>query len=330
MTDYKLPTIDLFNDEVLSEGAYKKKCDKSTVAPIRMILNSLQDREGVMDLPIAIGATVSNEPFMVDLRKMRHLLVGGASGTGKSVCLHTILTSLFFNELPSKLKLVLIDPKHCELDIYQKLENHYLAKLPGDDESVVTSADKAVVVLSSLCLEMEERFMRLKAANVRNLKDYNKVIRESIANSDEGNHEMPYIVVVIDEYSDLVAAKGNMVEDYIIRLAQRGHVAGIHIILSTQRISCDFITGKLKANFPSRIAFRVFSGADSRTLIDREGAELLKVYGDMLFYINGQIERVQGVFIDSSEIERLCDFISRQLAPTGPYLLPKLNHKHCD
>ena len=281
------------------------------------LLSSTKFQESDMELPMAIGRTISNKVLMADLSKMRHLLLAGATGIGKSVCLHSIITSLLFKKQPSELKFVLIDPKHCEFCVYQKLENHYLAKLPGDNEPIVTDAGKALGVLSSLCLEMENRFNRLMSAKVRNIREYNNKCR------DDGNREMPYFVVVIDEYSDLVGAKGNVVEEHIIRLAQRAHAVGIHLILATQRISYGFITGKLKANFPARIAFRTLINADSRTILDKDGAQLLKGNGDMLFSINSQTDRVQGAFIAPSETERLCDYINKQTAQSGPYLLPE-------
>lgn len=298
---------------------FEVRNEKSRPVNIRSLLSSTKFLENNMKLPIAIGRTISNEVLMADLCKMLHLLVAGATGTGKSVCLHTFITSLLFKKLPSELKLVLIDPKQCEFGVYRELEGHYLAKLTGDNEPIVTDADKALDVLSSLCIEMEDRFNRLVSAKVRNIKEYKKKCR------DDGNREMPYIVVVIDEYSDLVAAKGKAIEDIIIRLAQRAHAVGIHLILSTQRPSCNIITGRLKANFPARIAFRVSTSTDSRTILDREGAQLLRGNGDMLFSINSQIDRVQGVFIAPSETERLCNYIHQQPKPSGSYLLPVTN-----
>lgn len=298
---------------------FEVRNEKSQPVNIRTLLSSPKFQKNNMELPIAIGETFLNKVLMTDLCKMPHLLVAGATGTGKSVCLHTIITSLLFKKQPTQLKFVLIDPKQCEFGVYKKLENHYLAKLPGDNEPIVTDADKALEVLPSLCIEMENRFNRLMSAKVRNIKEYNKKCR------DDGNREIPYIVVVIDEYSDLVATKGKVVEEYIIRLAQRAHAVGIHIILATQRISYGFITGKIKANFPVRIAFRVITSADSRTILDRDGAQLLKGNGDMLFDVNGQTDRVQCAYIAPSETERLCDYIHQQPAPSGPYLLPVTN-----
>lgn len=319
MNDYSLPTIDILSEEAFSESVSDTEPKTSTAVPICTLLSSSKFQESDMELPIAIGETFSNKVLITDLCKMSHLLVAGATGTGKSVCLHAIITSLLFKKLPTQLKFVLIDPKQCEFVVYKKLESHYLAKLPGDNEPIITDADKALKVLSSLCIEMENRFNRLMSAKVRNIKEYNKKCR------DDGNCEMPYIVVVIDEYSGLVAAKGKVVEEYIIRLAQRAHAAGIHIILASQRILYGFITGKLKANVPARIAFRVITSADSRTILDRDGAQLLKSNGDMLFSVNCQTDRVQGAFIAPSETERLCDYIHQQPAPSGPYLLPVTN-----
>lgn len=318
MNDYNLPTIDILNEETSSENVSDTATETSTVVPMRSLLSSPKFQESDMELPMAIGRTISNEVLIADLCKMRHLLVAGATGTGKSVCLHTIITSLLFKKQPTQLKFVLIDPKQCEFGVYKKLENHYLAKLPGDNEPIVTDADKALKVLSSLCIEMENRFNRLMSAKVRNIKEHNKKCR------DDGNREMPYIVVVIDEYSDLIAAKGKAIEENIIRLAQRAHAVGIHLILSTQRVSCNIVTRWLKANFPVRIAFRVSTSTDSRTILDREGAQVLKGNGDMLLSINSQTDRVQGAFIAPSETERLCDYISQQPAQSSPYLLPEL------
>ena len=317
MNGYILPTIDLLNEETSSENVSDTATETSTVVPMRSLLSSTKFQESDMELPMAIGRTISNKVLMADLSKMRHLLLAGATGIGKSVCLHTIITSLLFKKQPSELKFVLIDPKHCEFCVYQKLENHYLAKLPGDNEPIVTDAGKALEVLSSLCIEMEDRFNRLMSAKVRNIKEHNKKCR------DDGNREMPYIVVVIDEYSDLIVAKGKAIEENIIRLAQRAHGVGIHLILSTQCVSCNIVTGWLKANFPVRIAFRVSTSTDSRTILDREGAQVLKGNGDMLFSINSQTDRVQGAFIAPSETERLCDYINKQTAQSGPYLLPE-------
>lgn len=324
MNDYILPTIDILNEDAFSESVSDTATETSTVVPMRSLLRSPKFQESGMELPMAIGRTISNEVLMADLCKMPQLLVAGACGTGKSVCLHTIIASFLFKKLPTQLKFVLIDSKQCEFGVYRKLEGQYPAKLPGDNEPIVTDADKALEVLSSLRIEMENRFNLLMSAKIRNIKEYN-----NICNGD-GNREMPYIVVIIDEYSDLVATKGKVVEEYIIRLAQRAHAVGIHLILATQRISYGFITGKLKANFPARIAFRVITSADSRTILDRDGAQLLKGNGDMLVDVNGQTDRVQGAYIAPSETEQLCDYIHQQPAPSVPYLLPEINNKHCD
>lgn len=324
MNEYNLPTIDILNEEVSSGSVSDSAPETPTVVPMRSLLRSPKFQGSNMELPMAIGRTISNEVLMADLCKMPQLLVAGACGTGKSVCLHTIIASLLFKKLPTQLKLVLIDPKQCEFGVYRKLEGHYLAKLPGDNEPIVTDADKTLEVLSSLCIEMEDRFNRLMSAKVRNIKEYNKKCREDV------NCEMPYIVIIIDEYSDLIVAKGKAIEDIIIRLAKRAHAVGIHIILAIQRISYGFISGKLKANFPARIAFRTLTSADSRTILDRDGAQLLKGNGDMLFSVNGKTDRVQGAYIAPSETERLCDYIHQQPASYGPYLLPEINNKQCD
>lgn len=316
MNDYNLPAIDILNEETSSESVSDTATETSTVVPMRSLLNSSKFQKSDMELPMAIGRTISNEVLIADLCKMRHLLVAGATGTGKSICLHSIITSLLFKKQPTQLKFVLIDPKQCEFGIYNKLEDHYLAKF-GDNEPIVTDADKALEVLSSLGIEMENRFNSLMSVKVRNIKEYNKKCRE------DGNREIPYIVVVIDEYSDLIVAKGKAIEENIIRLAQRAHGVGIHLILSTQRVSCNIVTGWLKANFPVRIAFRVSTSTDSRTILDREGAQVLKGNGDMLFSINSQTDRVQGAFIAPSETERLCDYINKQTVQSGPYLLPE-------
>lgn len=322
MNDYKLPTIDLLKDEVISESVGNTDTEAEMKMPISLVslLNSPKFQESNMGLPVAIGRTITNELFMADLCHMPHLLVAGAPGTGKSSCLHPIIMSLLFKKLPTQLKFVLVDPKQCKFGLYRKLENHYLAKLPGDNEPIVSDAGKAIDILSSLCLEMEDRFNRLMSANVRNIKEYNMKCR------DNGKNEMPYVVVVIDEYSDLVAAKGKEIEESIIRLARRAHIVGIHLILATQRVSCNVISGRLKANFPARIAFRVISSADSRTILDIDVAQQLKGNGDILLYVNGHIDHVQGSYIDSTDTERLCDYIHQQPTPSGPYLLPEPNH----
>ncbi len=293
------------------------------VVSIRSILSSKKFQESHMELPMALGCTISNDVFMADLCKMPHLLVAGATGMGKSVGLNTIIASLLYKKHPAQLKFVLIDPKMVEFSLYATLENHYLAKLPGDDDAIITDPSKVVATLNSLCIEMDNRYGLLKTASCRNIKEYNdRFVRRNL-NPEKGHHYMPYIVVVVDEFADLIMTAGKEVETPIARIAQKARAVGIHMILATQRPSTNVITGVIKANFPGRIAFRVFQMVDSRTILDRPGANQLIGRGDMLFSNNGKIERVQCAFIDTPEVEAICEAIGSQPGYGCPYPLPE-------
>lgn len=293
------------------------------VVSIRSILSSKKFQESRMELPMALGCTISNDVFMADLCKMPHLLVAGATGMGKSVGLNTIIASLLYKKHPAQLKFVLIDPKMVEFSLYATLENHYLAKLPGDDDAIITDPSKVVATLNSLCIEMDNRYGLLKTASCRNIKEYNDRFVRRTLNPDKGHRYMPYIVVVVDEFADLIMTAGKEVETPIARIAQKARAVGIHMILATQRPSTNVITGVIKANFPGRIAFRVFQMVDSRTILDRPGANQLIGRGDMLFSNNGKIERVQCAFIDTPEVEAICEAIGSQPGYGCPYPLPE-------
>ncbi|MDE6485326.1 MAG: DNA translocase FtsK [Duncaniella sp.] len=294
------------------------------VVSIRSILSSRKFQESTMELPMALGCTISNDVFMADLAKMPHLLVAGATGMGKSVGLNTIIASLLYKKHPAELKFVLIDPKMVEFSLYASLERHYLAKLPDEEDAIITDPSKVVATLNSLCIEMDNRYALLKMASCRNIKEYNERIQRGnlMAKHDEGHRYLPYIVVIVDEFADLIMTAGKEVETPIARIAQKARAVGIHMILATQRPSTNVITGVIKANFPGRIAFRVFQMVDSRTILDRPGANQLIGRGDMLFSNNGKIERVQCAFIDTPEVEAICDAISRQVG-METYPLPE-------
>ena len=291
---------------------------------MRSIIGSVKFQNCKMDLPMALGCTISNEVFVADLAKMPHLLVAGATGQGKSVGLNAIITSLLYKKHPSELKLVLIDPKMVEFSLYSKLEYHYLAKLPGEDECIITDPKKAIVTLNSLVQEMENRNLLLRDAGERNIKDYNAKFIARRLNPEKGHHYMPYIVLVVDEYADLVMTGGKDVERPIARIAQKARAVGIHMIIATQRPSTDVITGMIKANFPGRIAFKMIQMVDSRTILDCSGAQQLVGRGDMLFLsAGGVIERVQCAFVDTPEVEKICDYISEQVGYESAYELPE-------
>lgn len=282
------------------------------------------------DLPIVFGKTISNEVFVLDLAKCPHLLIAGATGQGKSVGLNVLLTSLIYKKHPSQLKLVLVDPKKVELSLFNKLERHFLAKLPNTDEAIITDTKKVVNTLNSLCIEMDQRYDLLKEANCRNLKEYNKKFVERRLNPEKGHRFMPYIVLVIDELADLMMTAGKEVETPIARLAQLARAIGIHLVVATQRPSVNVITGIIKANFPARLSFKVTSKIDSRTILDAGGADQLIGQGDMLFSQGSELTRVQCAFIDTPEVEAVCEFIGSQRGYTSAYLLPEYSGEDGD
>lgn len=296
--------------------------DPQTVS-IRSILGSKKFQECRYQLPMAMGATISNEVYIADLCKMPHLLVAGATGMGKSVGLNTIIASLLYKKHPAELKFVLIDPKMVEFSLYSVLERHYLAKLPEEEEAVVTSMDKVLATLNSLCVEMDQRYMLLRDANVRSITEYNERFVEKRLNPEKGHRYLPYIVMIVDEFADLIMTAGKEVEKPIARIAQKARAVGMHMIIATQRPSTNVITGIIKANFPGRIAFRVSQMVDSKTILDRTGANQLIGRGDMLFSHNGTLDRVQCAFIDTPEVQAICDHIDRQVGYEHAYYLPE-------
>lgn len=293
------------------------------VVSMRSIIESPTYVNSHMELPMAMGRTISNEVFMADLCKMPHLLVAGATGMGKSVGLNTIIASLLYKKHPAELKFVLIDPKMVEFSLYARLERHYLAKLPEEEDAIITDPSKVVATLNSLCVEMDNRYALLKEAAMRNIKEYNDKFIHRHLNPEKGHRFLPYIVVIVDEFADLIMTAGKEVETPIARIAQKARAVGIHMILATQRPSTNVITGVIKANFPGRIAFRVFQMVDSRTIIDRPGANQLIGRGDMLFSNNGKLDRVQCAFIDTPEVSAICDSISNQVGFPSAYELPE-------
>ena len=297
---------------------------KKEMVSIRSVLGSEKFARTEMDLPIAFGRTITNEVFVADLAKMPHLLMAGATGQGKSVGLNVILASLLYKRHPATLKFVLVDPKKVELSIFNKIERHYLAKLPDTDEAIITDTKKVVNTLSSLCMEMDRRYDLLKEAGCRNLKEYNVKFIERRLNPKKGHRFLPFIVLVIDELADLMMTAGKEVETPIARLAQLARAIGIHLIVATQRPSVNVITGIIKANFPCRISFKVPSKIDSRTILDTGGADQLIGQGDMLFSAGSDLIRVQCAFIDTPEVDRVCDFIGGQQGYSDAYLLPEV------
>ena len=285
------------------------------------IIGSKKFQESTYDLPIALGKTITNEVFMVDLCKMPHVLVAGATGQGKSVGLNAIITSLLYKKHPAELKFVLVDPKKVEFSIYSVIEHHFLAKLPDGEDAIITDVTKVVQTLNSICVEMDARYDLLKAAHVRNIKEYNEKFINRQLNPEKGHRFMPYIVVVIDEFGDLIMTAGKDVELPIARIAQLARAVGIHMIIATQRPTTNIITGTIKANFPARIAFRVSAMVDSRTILDRPGANQLIGRGDMLFLQGADPVRVQCAFIDTPEVAEITKYIARQQGyPTAFYL----------
>ena len=294
-----------------------------TVVSMRSVIASKKFQNAEMQLPIAFGKTISNETFVVDLAKMPHLLLAGATGQGKSVGLNAILTSLLYKRHPAEVKFILVDPKKVELTLYNKIERHFLAKLPDSEEAIITDNTKVIHTLNSLCIEMDNRYELLKAAMVRNIKEYNTKFRARKLNPNEGHRFLPYIVLVIDEFADLIMSAGKEVETPIARLAQLARAIGIHLVIATQRPSVNVITGLIKANFPARIAFRVTSKIDSRTILDTQGADQLIGRGDMLFTQGNEIIRLQCAFVDTPEVAKITEYIGSQRAYHDAHLLPE-------
>ena len=290
---------------------------------MRSIIATEKFQNTTMDLPIALGKTISNEVFIADLAKMPHMLVAGATGQGKSVGINTILVSLLYKKHPSQLKFVLVDPKKVELSLFKKIERHFLAKLPGEDDAIITDTKKVINTLNSLCIEMDQRYDLLKDAGVRNLKEYNEKFIKRKLNPNNGHKFLPFIVLVIDEFADLMMTAGKEVETPIARLAQLARAIGIHLVLATQRPSVNIITGTIKANFPARLAFRVTSKIDSRTILDSGGADQLIGKGDMLLSTGSDLIRLQCAFVDTPEVDRVTDFIGEQRGYSSAYILPE-------
>jgi len=296
---------------------------KPTMVSMKSVISSTNFQNSEMELPIALGKTISNETFVVDLAKMPHLLMAGATGQGKSVGLNAVLTSLLYKKHPAEVKFVLVDPKKVELTLFNKIERHYLAKLPDTEEAIITDTTKVVNTLNSLCLEMDSRYDLLKIAMVRNIKEYNTKFKARKLNPNDGHKFLPYIVLIIDEFADLIMTAGKEIETPIARLAQLARAIGIHLIVATQRPSVNVITGIIKANFPARAAFRVTSKIDSRTILDGSGADQLIGKGDMLYSGGNDVIRLQCAFVDTPEIEKITDFIGSQRAYPEAYLLPE-------
>lgn len=296
---------------------------KPETVSMKGLIASREFAHSNFELPLALGRTITNDPFIIDLTRMPHLLVAGATGQGKSVGLNAIITSLLYKKHPAELKLVLIDPKRVELPLYGKIERHFLAKLPDEEDAIVTDTKKVINTLNSLCILMDHRLELLKMSQTRNIKEYNDKFISRRLNPEKGHDYMPYIVLIIDEFADLIMTSGRDVEAPIGRLAQLSRAVGIHLIISTQRPSVSIITGFIKANFPSRIAFRVFSGVDSRTILDSTGADRLVGRGDALISQGGEPIRVQCAFIDTPEIEELTDFIGSQQGYPDAMHLPE-------
>ena len=287
------------------------------------VISSKKFQESKYDLPIVLGKTITNDVFMFDLCKMPHVLVAGATGQGKSVGLNAIITSLLYKKHPSQLKLVLVDPKKVEFSIYSNIEKHFLAKLPDSEDAIITDVTKVVQTLNSITKEMDDRYDLLKKAQTRNIKEYNAKFISRRLNPNNGHRYMPYIVVIVDEFADLIMTAGKEVEMPIARIAQLARAVGIHMIIATQRPSTNIITGVIKANFPARVAFRVSSMIDSRTILDCPGANQLIGRGDLLFSQGSSLVRVQCALIDTPEVERICDFIGSQQGYSSAYALPE-------
>ncbi|MGK0334517.1 MAG: S-DNA-T family DNA segregation ATPase FtsK/SpoIIIE, partial [Paraglaciecola sp.] len=292
---------------------------------MREVIESEKFRTAKMDLPLALGKTIKNEVLVADLAKMPHLLVAGATGQGKSVGINSIIMSLLYKKHPSQVKLVMIDPKKVELFPYAKLESHFLAFLPGQTEPITTETTKVIHILNSLCIEMDQRYDLLKKASSRNIKEYNEKFVARRLNPEKGHKFLPFIVLIIDEFADLIMTAGKEVEMPIARLAQLSRAVGIHLVIATQRPSVNIITGVIKANFPARIAYKVTAKVDSRTILDSGGADQLIGRGDMLLSNGGDVVRLQGAFVDTPEVEEVINFIGNQRGYVEPYLLPEYN-----
>lgn len=295
----------------------------ATMVAMRSVIASPRFQNAEMELPMALGKTISNETFVADLAKMPHLLMAGATGQGKSVGLNAILTSLLYSKHPAEVKFILVDPKKVELTLFNKIERHYLAKLPDTEEAIITDNTKVINTLNSLCIEMDHRYELLKDAMVRNIKEYNVKFKARKLNPENGHKFLPYIILVVDEFADLIMTAGKEVEAPIARLAQLARAIGIHLIIATQRPSVNVITGIIKANFPARIAFRVTSKIDSRTILDSQGADQLIGKGDMLFTQGSELVRLQCAFVDTPEVDRITEFIGSQKAYPDAHLLPE-------
>ena len=296
---------------------------KKTIVSMRTLLDTDKFRQNNFSLPIAIGKKINNENFIVDLASMPHLLMAGATGQGKSVGLNAILVSLLYSKHPSQLKFVLVDPKKVELSIYKTIEKHFLAKLPGEEDAIITDTKKVVHTLNALCIEMDNRYDLLKEAGCRNIREYNEKFVARKLNPENGHQFLPFIVLVVDEFADLIMTAGKEVEMPIARLAQLARAVGVHLIIATQRPSVNIITGTIKANFPARIAFKVSSKIDSRTILDAGGAEQLIGKGDMLISYNGELVRLQCAFVDTPEVDKIVDFIGEQRGYSQAFLLPE-------
>jgi S-DNA-T family DNA segregation ATPase FtsK/SpoIIIE len=290
---------------------------------MRSVMASEKFQNTDYDLPIALGKTISNEIFIADLAKMPHLLMEGATGQGKSVVLNAILVSLLYKKHPAQVKFVLVDPKKVELTLFKTIERHFLAKLPGDGDAIITDTKLVVNTVNSLCVEMDNRYELLKEAQVRNIKEYNKKFIERKLNPNKGHRFLPYIVLVVDEFADLIMTAGKEIETPIARLAQLARAIGIHLIIATQRPSVNIITGTIKANFPARLAFKVTSKIDSRTILDTGGADQLIGRGDMLLSNGSDLIRVQCAFVDTPEVDSITSFIGNQRGYPNPYILPE-------
>ena len=293
------------------------------IVSMQSVVASRKFQESKYDLPVVLGKTITNEIFMFDLCKMPHLLVAGATGQGKSVGLNAVITSLLYRKHPSELKFVMVDPKMVEFGIYSDLERHYLAKLPDADKAVITDCTKVIMTLNSVCKEMDDRYELLMKAHVRNIKEYNAKFISRHLNPEKGHKFMPFIVVIIDEFGDLIMQAGKEIETPIARIAQKARAVGIHMIIATQRPSTNIITGIIKANFPARMAFRVMQMVDSRTILDAPGANQLIGRGDLLFSQGGDTNRVQCAFVDTPEVEQIVNFISGQAGYPTAFLLPE-------